>query len=521
MIEFDVATVSRLQFAVTMLFHFLFAPLSIGLSMMLVIMETAYLMTAREIWRRITKFWGLIFGINFALGIATGITLPLQFGAYSAQFTQYLGNGLNTPLATVGLTTLSIEAALVALFFVGWERLSKLGHLIVTALVALGASLSVLWMLVAIGSMQNPLGAHFSYRTMRVEPSSFGDALFNPVAEVEFVHTVAAGYTLGAAFVLAISAWYLLHGRNLEVARRSLAVAASFGLACSLAVVVLGEASGSLTSEHQPMVVAATAGEWHTQKPPAAFTLFGLPNVAARETEDAVRIPWMLGLIATHSVDRPLDGIVELVARAKLRVISGIDAYAALQVLRKPAPDSEDVDAMTSDEAKRRFEAHQADLGFGLLLLRYTADPTQATAQQIEAAAWTTVPNVPVLFWGFRVMAAIGLLLVVLFAAAFYLACRRRIDRHRWFLWAAVESLPLPLIAALTGWIVAACGRQPWATAGIVPAFLGVSPISAASAWASLLGFAAFYAVLAIIDAVLIVRAVRRGPDASRFWPPW
>jgi cytochrome d ubiquinol oxidase subunit I len=515
MIEFDVVTLSRLQYAVTEFFDFLFVPLSIGLSMMLLIMETAYLISGREIWLRITKFWGLIFAINFASGLATGIAMQLQLGANWSQDAQYLGTGFGAPLATLGHTTFVIEAALVGLFFFGWQRLSKAAHLIVTALVALGASLSALWMQVANGWKQNPVGAHFNYRALRTEPGSFGEALFNPVAQAKFVHTLAAGYTLGAVFVLAVSAWYLLQGRNLEIARRSLAVAASFGLAGSLAAVVLGDVAGYLTSENQQMKIAAIEADWHTQKPPAAFTLFGLPAVGGRETQDALRIPGLLGLIATRSLDSPVEGIDELVERAKLRVISGMDAYAALQVMRQPARDSGDVDSMTSEEARRRFEAHQADLGFGLLLLRLTADPAQASAQQIDAAAWMTVPNVPVLFWAFRVMAAIGLALIGLFATAFYVASRRGIDRHRRFLWAAVQSLPLPWIAAVSGWIVADCGREPWAVDGILPTFLGASPLSAGTAWASLLGAAALYAALASVDVLLIVRTVRRGPDAA------
>ncbi|HMD73682.1 MAG TPA: cytochrome ubiquinol oxidase subunit I [Steroidobacteraceae bacterium] len=519
MIGFDVVALSRLQFALTALFDFLFISLTLGLSMILVIMETAYVMSGREIWRRITQFWGLIFGINFATGLAAGIAMEFQLGANWAYFAHYVGDIVGTPLAIGGLAALFLEATFVGLFFFGWERLSKCGHLAVTGLVAIGASLSTLWIVVANGWMQNPVGAHFNYRTMRMELSSFSEVLFNPVAQAKFVHTVAAGYTLGSVFVLAISAWYLLRGRNIEVARRSMTVAASFGLVCSVAVVVLGDESGYLDGEYQKMKFAAIEAQWHTEKPPAALTLFGFPNVATRETAAAVKIPWLLGLIATRSVDTPVAGIFDLVERSRRRIISGIDAYTALRVLRMTAPDSQDADAMTTDEAKRRFEAHQADLGFGLLLLRYTANPGEATAQQIDAAAWMTVPNVPVLFWGFRIMVGIGLFLIVLFATAFYLASRHRFDRHRWFLWTAVQSLPLPWIAAETGWIVAEVGRQPWAVDGVLPTFLGVSPASTGTLWISLLVFLVFCLALVGLDAFLIVRTVRRGPDGLGYWP--
>lgn len=519
MIGFDVVTLARLEFALTALIHFLFVPLTLGLSMILVIMEAAYVMSGREIWRRITKFWGLIFGINFATGLATGIAMEFQFGTNWAYLAHYVGDSAGTPLAIGSLAASFLEATFVALFFFGWDRLSKLGHLAVTGLVAIGASISTWWIVVANGWMQHPVGAHFNYRTMRMELGSFSEVLFNPVAQAEFVHTVAAGYTLGSVFVLATSAWYLLRGRNLEVARRSMAVAASFGFACSFAVVVMGEQSGYLDNEYQKMKIAAIEAQWHTEKPPAAFTLFGLPDVASHDTAASVKIPWLLGLIATRSVDTPIAGIVDLVDASKRRIISGIDAYGALQVLRMPAPDSQDADAMTADEAKRRFEAHRADLGFGLLLLRYTANPGEATAQQIDAAAWMTVPNVPVLFWGFRIMVGIGLFMIVLFATAFYLASRHRFERNRWFLWTAVQSLPLPWIAAQAGWIVTEYGRQPWAVDGVLPTFLGVSAASTGTLWMSLLGFLVFFVALAGLDAFLIVRIVRRGPDGLGYWP--
>ena len=241
MIDFDVVTLSRLQFALTALYHFLFVPLTLGLSMMLVIMESVYVMTGNEIWKRMTKFWGVLFGINFAMGVATGITMEFQFGTNWAYYSHYVGDIFGAPLALEGLLAFFLESTFVGLFFFGWDKLSKIGHLIVTALVALGSSLSALWILIANGWMQHPVGAHFNYHTMRMELTSFSDVLFNPVAQAKFVHTIAAGYVMGSIFVLSISAWYLLRGRNVAIAKRSMTVAASFGLACSISVVVLGD----------------------------------------------------------------------------------------------------------------------------------------------------------------------------------------------------------------------------------------------------------------------------------------
>src|SRR5476651_1094933 len=282
MMELDVVQLSRLQFAVTALYHFLFVPLTLGLSFLLAIMESAYVMTGRQIWRDMTRFWGKLFGINFAMGVATGITMEFQFGTNWAYYSHYVGDIFGAPLAIEGLMAFFLESTFVGLFFFGWDRMSKHGHLAVTWLVAIGSSMSALWILIANGWMQNPVGAQFNPDTMRMELTSFSDLLFNPVAQAKFVHTVAAGYVMGSVFVLAISAWYLLRGRNVEVARRSMAVAASFGLACSISVVVLGDESGYLDGENQKMKVASIEAEWQTAPPPASFTLFGFPDVAAR-----------------------------------------------------------------------------------------------------------------------------------------------------------------------------------------------------------------------------------------------
>jgi len=505
-----VVSLSRLQFALTALYHFLFVPLTLGLSMLLVIMESVYVMTGREIWKRMTRFWGILFGINFAMGVATGITMEFQFGTNWAYYSHYVGDIFGAPLALEGLIAFFLESTFVGLFFFGWERLPKIGHLIVTGLVALGSSLSALWILIANAWMQNPVGAQFNYETMRMELVSFAAVVLNPVAQAKFVHTVAAGYVVGSIFVLGVSSWYLLRGRNVEIAKRSMAVAASFGLACALSVVVLGDESGYLASENQKMKVAAIEAEWRTEPPPAGFNVIGFPDTKAHVTHDEVKIPWLLGLIATRSDDRPVLGIFDLVERAKVRISNGIQAYAALRALRANPADT---------QAREQFETRGTDLGYGFLLLRYTSDPQTATPAQIEQAAWSTVPNVAVLFWCFRLMVALGLFFIALFAVAFYLSARHRFERNRWFLKIAFYSLPLPWLAAELGWIVAEYGRQPWAVDGILPTFLGVSATPFSNVLFSLFGFIVFYSALAVVDVYLMVRTVRRGPDGFGLWP--
>ena len=504
MIDLDVVGWSRLQFALTALYHFLFVPLTLGLSMILVIMESVYVMTGREIWKQMTRFWGVLFGINFAMGVATGITMEFQFGTNWAYFSHYVGDIFGAPLAIEGLMAFFLESTFVGLFFFGWKRLSRRAHLLVTFLVAVGSNFSALWILIANAWMQLPAGAHFNFATMRMELTSFSEVLFNPVAQAKFVHTVAAGYVTGSVFVLAISAWYLLHERNRGFARRSMAVAASFGLASALSVVVLGDESGYTATEHQKMKIAAIEAAWHTEEPPASFTVFGIPDVKERTTHAAVRVPWLLGLIATRSLDKEVPGVEELVDHARKRIASGIQAHQALQRLRA---DNDD------DAARQEFEKHQTDLGYGLLLLRYVDDPSKATPDDIERAAWLTVPNVPVLFWSFRVMVGLGMFFIALFGTAFWYAARHSFEWHRNFLRVALFSLPLPWIAAELGWIVAEHGRQPWAIEGVLPTFLAVSTVPLHNVVLSLIGFVVFYSVLAIVDGYLMVRIVRQGPD--------
>ncbi|WP_445144700.1 cytochrome ubiquinol oxidase subunit I [Dyella sp. Tek66A03] len=510
-IDADVVSLSRMQFALTALYHFLFVPLTLGLVWMLAIMESVYVMTGREVWKRMTQFWGILFGINFAMGVATGVTMEFQFGMNWAYYAHYVGDVFGTPLAIEGLMAFFLEATLVGLFFVGWNRVSRVTHLLVTWFLALATSLSALWILIANGWMQNPVGSAFNPETMRMEVTSFSEVFFNPVAQAKFVHTVSAGYVLGSMFVLSISAWYLLRGRNVDFAKRSMTVAASFGLAASLSVVVLGDVSGYAVSQNQKMKMAAIEAMWETEPAPASFTLFGIPDIENRTTHFALRIPWVMGLIGTHSIDEPIPGIHDLVDDAKSRIDQGIVAYDAMLVLREDRNNA---------QAKAILAAHDKDLGYALLLKRYIDDPRKATPEDVQRAADSTIPNVPVLFWAFRVMVACGFYFIALFAFSFWKASKRQLDKDRWYLRLALCSLPLPWLAAELGWIVAEYGRQPWSIEGVLPTALGVSSVTTGQVWTSLGGFVLFYTALAVIDVVLMVKFARKGPDGLGLWPP-
>jgi cytochrome d ubiquinol oxidase subunit I len=502
----DIVELSRLQFAATALYHFLFVPLTLGLSILLGIMETVYVMTGKPIWRDLTKFWGTLFGINFVMGVATGITMEFQFGTNWAYYSHYVGDVFGAPLAIEGLMAFFLEATFVGIFFFGWNRMSKVGHLIITWGLAIGTNLSALWILIANGWMQYPVGSSFNAQTMRMEVSNFMDVMFNPVAQAKFVHTVSAGYVVGAVFVLAISAFYLLRGRHVELAKRSMTVAAAFGLAASLSVVVLGDESGYVAGQNQKMKVAAIEAMWNTEPAPASFTVFGIPDLKTHTTKAEVKVPWVLGLIATRSIDKEVPGINNLVEAAKERIKSGMVAYDALDKLKRDR---------TNVDLRKTFDAHVADLGYGLLLKKYRPDVQNATSAEIDAAANSTVPDVPVLFWSFRFMVGLGFYFILLFALAFYLSGKRKLDRYPLFLKAAFWTLPLPWIAAELGWIVAEYGRQPWVIDGVLPTSLAVSGTAAGNVLFSLLGFVVFYSTLLVADIYLLVKYIKLGPDET------
>lgn len=501
----SVVDLSRLQFAITALYHFLFVPLTIGLSWLLVIMESVYVMTGKEIYKDMTRFWGKLFGINFAMGVATGITLEFQFGTNWAYYSHYVGDIFGIPLALEGLIAFFLESTFIGLFFFGWDRLSKQQHLLITFLVAMGASLSALWILVANAWMQNPVGTYFNYETMRMELKSLAAVFFNPVAQLKFVHTVAAGYVTGSIFVLSISSYYLLKGQDTAFAQRSFAAAAGFGLASILSVIVLGDESGRELNQVQQIKLAAIEAEWETQPPPAAFTVFGFPDQESQTTAWSVKIPYILGLIVTRSVDKEITGLKELIKQQEQRIRRGMVAYEALEKLRNGSIDP---------SVKAQFDEHVNDLGHGLLLKRYTPEVSNATEQQIKDAAAQSIPRVAPVFWIFRLMVACAFVMLFIFLAAVYFGVKHRGSQPRWLLKLAVVSLPLPWIAAEAGWIISEYGRQPWAIAGILPTAVAVSSHEVEDLYFSLAGFITFYTVLFIIEMYLMLKYARLGPSS-------
>lgn len=505
MITEAVVDLSRLQFALTAMYHFLFVPLTLGLSFLLAIMESVYVMTGKQVYKDMTQFWGKLFGINFALGVTTGLTMEFQFGTNWAYYSHYVGDIFGAPLAIEGLMAFFLESTFIGLFFFGWDRLTRVQHLAVTWLVALGSNLSALWILIANGWMQNPVGAEFNFETMRMELTDFGALLFNPVAQVKFVHTVAAGYVTGAIFVLAISSWYLLKKRDQGFARRSFAIASAFGLASILSVIVLGDESGYEIGDVQKTKLAAIEAEWDTHPAPAGFTLFGIPDQAAMRTDYAIKIPYVLGLIATRSLDKEVTGIKDLLVQHEARIRNGMKAYALLEQLRG---------GDRSEATLAAFNAVKLDLGYGLLLKKYTDKVVDATDEQVRQASLDTIPDVLSLFFSFRIMVAAGFLMLALFACAFWASARKNEERKPWLLKWALWSLPLPWLAAQTGWYVAEHGRQPWSIGEVLPTHLSTSSLSTGDVWGSLTALIAFYSLLLVVEMYLMIRFARLGPSS-------
>jgi len=503
MVSDSLVDLSRLQFAVTALYHFLFVPLTLGLTYILVVMETVYVMTGKEIYKDMTRFWGKLFGINFALGVTTGLTMEFEFGTNWSYFSHYVGDVFGTPLAIEGLMAFFLESTFVGLFFFGWNRLSKLGHLMATFLVATGTNLSALWILVANGWMQRPVGAHFNPITMRMELSSLWTVFLNPVAQAKFVHTVCAGYVTASGFVLGISSWYILKGRDLEFAKRSFRIAAAFGLATTIGVIILGDESGYLDDLGQKTKLAAMEAMWTTEPAPAGFNLFAIPDQKKMKNDFEIKIPYVLGLIATRSFDTPVPGIREIVTNNEIRIKNGILALDALDRYRANP---------RNGMARATFDKYQRDIGFGLLMKKYAVDPMKATSADIHRAALSTIPRVTPLFWTFRLMVGLGFSFLALFLLAFYYSSRNCCEKKPWLLKWALYFIPMPYVASELGWFVAEYGRQPWSIYGILPTSDSVSALSTRSLVFSLGGFTIFYTALLVVELYLMFKFARRGP---------
>ncbi|HQT66688.1 MAG: cytochrome d terminal oxidase subunit 1 [Rhodospirillales bacterium 20-60-12] len=511
MINPTVVELSRMQFALTALYHFLFVPLTLGMTFILAAMETVYVITGKKIYKDMTQFWGKLFGINFAIGVATGLTMEFEFGTNWSMYSHFVGDVFGTPLAIEGLMAFFMESTFVGLMFFGWDRLSKPAHLAVTYLVALGSNLSALWILIANGFMQDPAGAKFDPNTMRMQFSSFSDLVFSPDAQAKFVHTSIAGYVTGAMFVMGISAFYLLRKQHIELASRSFRLAALFGIISTLAVVTLGDALGRMDYLVQPTKLAAMEGLWHTTSGAAEpWKLIALPDDKAQKDIFSIGIPYVLTPLVAHDFSSKIPGIFALERQAELKAVKGIKAIIALQ----------SYGATHDPAALAAFHQYEGDMGYGFLAQRYAPDQdlTKITPALLpgilQQTARASIPNVFVEFWSFRIMVALGLGFLVVFAFGSYYSLRNQLEKHPMVLRAAMWAIPLPILACEFGWITAENGRQPWTVYGWLPTFQSASSHDVGYMIFSLVGFALLYSSFIALELYLMFKFARLGPGA-------
>lgn len=498
-----VVELSRWQFAATALYHFLFVPLTLGLGFLIAAMETVYVTTGRVIYRDMAHFWGKLFAINFALGVATGITMEFEFGTNWSLYSYFVGDIFGAPLALEGLMAFFLESTFVGLMFFGWERMSRGMHLLVTYMVALGGALSALWILIANSFMQNPVGARFNPLTMRLELKSFSTLFFNPDAQAKFVHTIIAGYVTGSMFVVGVSCYYLLRNRNTALAKRSIRIAALFGVFATVGVITLGDALGLIDRTAQAPKLDAMEALWRTAKAPAPFHLIAFPSQKLQRNFDTVNIPDLLTPLVTRTMTDVVPGIDRLIAVNRKKIQNGIPAVMALRELARHPHDK---------SALADFNAHEKDVGYGLLLERYAPNVAKATPAQINQAARDTIPEVWIVFWAFRIMVALAFLMLALFVLMVISSLRGTLVRKRWLLRAGLWMIPAPFIACEMGWLVSEVGRQPWTVYRILPTFLSASSHSVSYMAFSLGGFVLFYSTFIVVEMFLMVKYIRLGP---------
>ena len=499
---------SRAQFALTAIYHWLFVPLTLGLAVIMGIIETIYYRTGKPFWREASQFWQRLFGVNFAMGVATGIILEFEFGTNCSNNSWFVGDIFGAPLAVEGIVAFFMESTFVAVMFFGWEKVSKGFHLASTWLTGIGATISAWWILVANSWMQYPVGCEFNPDTVRNEMTSFADVALSPMAVDKFFHTVTSSWIVGAVFVCAVSCWYLLKGREKLLARQSIKIASIVGIVASVIAMATGDSSAVKVAEVQPMKLAAMealydGGEGEGLTVIAAINPFSQPDYAkGGEAPLRIAIPNGLSLLATHSMNgyvpgindilngytRP-DGKRELSAEEKME--RGRNAIAALAEYRKiKAADAND---SRLPELTKQLKEDMPYFGYG-----YIKDRDEL------------VPFIPINFYAFRIMVGIGTLLLLFFLVIGHVAWRQDITvRSRWLWMAAILMLPLTYIASEAGWIVAELGRQPWAIQDMLPTVAAVSDLRSGSVALTFFIFLVLFTVLLIAEIRIMCRVIK------------
>ena len=503
---------SRAQFALTSMYHWLFVPLTLGLGVIMAIMETLYVRTGKEEWKKAAKFWMTLFGVNFAIGVATGIILEFEFGTNWSNYSWFVGDIFGAPLAIEAILAFFMEATFISIMFFGWNKVSKKFHLASTWLTITGATLSALWILVANAWMQYPVGMEFNPDTVRNEMIDFWSILGSPVAINKFFHTVMSAWVLGGLFVTGVSAWYLLKQRDVDFALRSMKVGAIFGLVSTILVAVTGDGSAYNVTQHQPMKLAAMEGLYEG-KSGAGLVAFGVLNPEKKSYNDSidpflfkVEIPNMLSMLGYRDLNAFVPGVNNIL-EGGYQTKEGIAlsftekqtrGKAAIQALADYQKAVAAKDTTAAKTHKAALKANYAQFGYGYI----------NTAKQM-------IPHVPTVFYSFHVMVMLGMYFILLFAVLLFFSNNGKIEKTKWLLWISLWSIPLGYIAGELGWAVAEVGRQPWAIQDVLPLSAAISNISTYSVKITFFLFLILFSALLVAEIRIMLNQIKKGPEGE------
>lgn len=504
---------SRAQFALTAIYHWIFVPLTLGLAVIMAIMESIYFKTGDEFWKRTTKFWMKLFGINFAIGVATGLILEFEFGTNWSNYSWFVGDIFGAPLAIEGILAFFMEATFIAVMFFGWNKVSKRFHLTATWLTGIGATISAWWILVANAWMQYPVGMEFNPDTVRNEMVDFMAVATSPMAVVKFFHSVLSGWVLGAIFVVGISCWYLLKKRSKKFAVSSIKVAGIVGLVASLLSLYTGDGSGYQVAKTQPMKLAAVEGLYEGGNGVGIVAL-GMLNPAKETYDDGkdpftfrIEIPRLLSLLADRTWDGYVPGINNIIEGG----YTERDGSTALSAQEKIEKGKLAIQALADYREAKKNGDEAAAAGHRQIL----TDNVKYFGYGYIKDVNELVPNVPLNFYAFRIMVILGGYFILFFILVLFFVYKKDIAKMKWFHWVALWTIPLGYIAGQAGWIVAETGRQPWAIQDMLPTSAAISKLSVSSVQTTFFIFLLLFTVMLIAGIGIMLKEIKKGPNVG------
>ncbi len=538
LLNIDAAAIdwARAQFALTAIYHWLFVPLTLGLALIMGIMETCYYRTRKRFWRDTAKFWQKLFGINFAMGVATGIILEFEFGTNWSNYSWFVGDIFGAPLAVEGIIAFFMESTFVAVMFFGWKKVSAGFHLASTWLTGIGATFSAWWILVANAWMQYPVGCTFNPDTMRNEMTSFLDVALSPFAIDKFCHTVTSAWIIGALFTVAVSCYYLLKNRERELALASIKIGGIVGLVASLLAVHTGDGSAYKVAQVQPMKLAAMEALYDGGED-QGLTVIALVNPFSQPDYEAggdpplrIAIPNALSFLATRDINGYVPGINDIMKGGYMlenntreismdeKIKRGRLAILALKDYRKLKAQARK-NIANPPKSKDAADSLYLDTGLTYADNMRLITLTSALKENMRYFGYgyikdkaQLVPYIPICFYAFRVMVGLGSLFILFFAVVLFMVYRKDIARHRWLLVSAIVMLPLGYIASESGWLVAEFGRQPWAIQDMMPTWVGVSNIGSGSVALTFFIFLALFTTLLAVEVSILLKQIKKGP---------